>query len=89
MALERKDIRISNRISLLLNPADPDTPALVHDRDWKHSATYGFAMGEGVLMGSRDGDMELTPQELKTLDTYEDLEGQYNEEARKDCPEYQ
>jgi hypothetical protein len=46
-------------------------------------------MGEGVLMGSRDGDMELTPQELKTLDIYEDLEGQYNEEARKDCPEYQ
>jgi hypothetical protein len=89
MALERQDIRISNRIYLLLNPEDSDTPALVHTKDWKASATYTCVMGEGVLMSNRDEDVELTPQELKTLDKYEDLECQYNEEARKDCPEYQ
>ena len=89
MTLEKKDIRISNRIYLQLDPTDSDTPALVHTKGWKHSATYTCAMGEGTLMSNRDGDLELTPQELKTLDGYEDLECQYNEEARKDCPEYQ
>ena len=88
MTLKRQEIRISNRISLLLNPNDPDTPAMVHDKGWKHSATYNYACATGELSGN-NGDLVLTEHEQLILSKYEDLECQYNDEARKDNPEYQ
>jgi hypothetical protein len=95
-ALSYREIAISSRVTLALNPTDSDTPAMVWGKTrvgpggrvtGEYSATYACATETGVLNDSR-GEMALTQQEMKSLASFEDLECAYNIEARKDCPEY-
>jgi hypothetical protein len=95
--LKYRELRVSSRVTLALDPADSATPAMVLGepsigRDGrahgKFSASFDGAMNSGLLSGSAD-EMELNRAELDVLDRYSDLVDTFHEEARKGCPEYE
>lgn len=59
-----KKIIVSNRIKLVLDPTEPDTPCMVHFKVHLNSssASYRCSMGEGYVDGN-----ELTKDEYDRL----------------------
>jgi len=94
--MDYKEIHISSRVTLALDPQDPATPAIIWGQTRKaadgrtsgrFSASYDCGMNNGYLDGN-DDTLVLTRAELDALGALSDTVDTYHEEARKDCPEY-
>jgi hypothetical protein len=74
-------------IVIQINVNDPDTPALIWDSIKKrHSATYDCGVSTGEL--DCGAGPELTEQQVRWLEQFEDHVNEAYEWARKDLPEY-
>lgn len=76
-------------IQLVIDTSDSDTPAMVYSKKEKHSSTFHCATDNGVLAGNgREGDYELSQEQLAWLETFTDDVDEAYTTARAGMPEY-
>lgn len=91
--MTKTTLRGPGGVTLILDPAEIDwkdpgngCPALVEKRLGRFNtatASYNCAMGEGILDGGNEGDVQLTDVQLEWLDKQEPEINRMYDEAQK------